>query len=115
MQCKINTITIKPSHSTVKRKTMMNIYFDDGVQPAFFVHACSTIEEAKKWIREQLKDYIVVDDNHKCTEDVMGTSQTALYEVFNGEPITMGEDGEPNLAEPIYESEYFYTDHYAFE
>ena len=94
---------------------MMNIYFDDGVQPAFFVHACSTIEEAKKWISEQLKDYIVVDDNHKCTEDVMGTSKTALYEVFNGEPISHGEDGEPNLAEPIYESDYFYTEHYAFE
>ena len=94
---------------------MMNIYFNDGVQPAFFVHACRTFEEAKKWIREQLKDYIVVDDNHKCTEDVMGTSKTALYEVFNGEPITIGEDGEPSLAEPIYESDYFYTGHYAFE
>ena len=111
----INTITFKPSRSTVKRKTMMNIYFDDGVQPAFFVHACSTIEEAKKWISEQLKDYIVVDDNHKCTEDVMGTSKTALYEVFNGKPITIGKDGWPNLAEPIYVSDYFYTEHYAFE
>ena len=93
----------------------MNIYFDDGVQPAFFVHACSTIEEAKKWISEQLKDYIVVDDNHKCTEDVMGTSKTALYEVFNGEPFTIDEYGEPIFAEPIYMSDYFYTEHYAFE
>ena len=94
---------------------MMNIYFDDGVEQSTFVHACSTIEEAKKWICEQLKDYIVVDDNHKCTEDVMGTSKTALYEVYNGEPYTIGEDGEPNLAEPIYVSDYFYTEHYAFE
>ena len=94
---------------------MMNIYFDDGVQPACFVHACSTLEEAKKWISEQLKDYIVVDDNHKCTEDVMGTSKTALYVVYNGEPITHGKDGWPNLAEPIYMSYFFYTEHYAFE
>lgn len=94
---------------------MINIYFNDGVQPSTCVHTCSTLEEAKQWISEQLKDYIVVDDNHKCTEDVMGTSETALYEVYKGGPITMGEDGEPILAEPIYKSDYFYWVHFAFE
>ena len=88
----------------------MNIYFDDGVQPEFFVHACSTIEEAKKWISEQIKDYIVVDDNHKCTEDVMGSSKTALYEVYHGGRITHDENGGIYFAEPIYVSDYFYTE-----
>ena len=89
---------------------MMNIYFDDEVQQSVCVHTCSTLEEAKQWINGQLKDYIVVDDIHNCTEDVMGTSKTALYEVYNGEPYTIGEDGMPYLTEPIYESDYFYTE-----
>ena len=52
----------------------------------------------------------MVDDDHQCTEDVMSSSKTALYEVFNGEPVILDEDDEPNLAEPIYRSDYFYTE-----
>ena len=52
----------------------------------------------------------MVDADHQCTEDVMASSKTALYEVYDGEPITLDEDGEPNLEEPIYESDYFYTE-----
>ena len=89
---------------------MLNIYFEAEVQPSECVHKCSTIEEAKSWISEQLKGYTMVDSDHACTEDVMTSSKTALYQVFDGEPITLGEDGEPNLAEPIYESNYFYTE-----
>ena len=89
---------------------MMTIYFNDEVNPSFCVHTCSTLEEAKGWISEQLKGYTMVDSDHACTEDVMTSSKTALYQVFDGEPITLGEDGEPNLAEPIYESNYFYTE-----
>ena len=89
---------------------MMNIYFDDGVQPSTCVHTCSTIEEAKIWISGQIKGYTMVDTDHACTEDVMTSSKTALYQVFEGEPVTTNEDGEPTFAEPIYESDYFYTD-----
>lgn len=89
---------------------MMNIYFNDDVQPSVCVHTCSTIEEAKSWINEQIKGYTMVDTDHACTEDVMTSSKTALYQVFEGEPVTTNEDGEPTFAEPIYESDYFYTD-----
>ena len=94
---------------------MMNIYYNDGVQPSTCVHACSTLEEAKKWIREQLMGKTVVDALYPNMDDVYRSSKFALYQVFDGEPITIGEDGKPNLAEPIYESDYFCVDHYAFE
>ena len=49
----------------------------------------------------------VVDALYPNMDDVYRSSKFALYQVFDGEPITIGEDGEPNLAEPIYESDYF--------
>ena len=112
MQRKINTITIKPSRSTVKRKIMINIYFDDGVQPSTCVRTCRTIEEAKEWISEQLKGYTMVDDIHPCSDDVIASPRTAKYRVFDGEPFV---DGGPYVGNLIYESDYFYTEHYAFE
>ena len=89
---------------------MINIYFNDEVQPSTCVHACSTLEEAKKWIREQLKGYTMVDDIHPCSVDVIASSKTAEYLVFDGELFAIDEDGEPCIAKPIYESDYFYTD-----
>lgn len=89
---------------------MMQIYYDDGVNPGVCLHTCSTLEEAKGWINEQLKGYTVVDDDHMCSEDVMESAKTARYVVYDGEPITLEEDGEPILAEPIYRSDHFYTE-----
>ena len=89
---------------------MIYIYYTDGVNPSTFQHTCSTLEEAKGWINEQLKGYTVVDDDHMCSEDVMESAKTALYEVYDGEPITINEDGEPNLANPVYVSVCFYTE-----
>lgn len=88
----------------------MNIYYNDGVNPSACVHTCNTLEEAKEWIKHELKGCTMVDADHQCTEDVMASSKTALYEVYDGEPITLDEDGEPNFEEPIYESDYFYTE-----
>lgn len=85
----------------------MNIYFDDGVQPSTCVHTCSTIEEAKSWVDKQLQGYTMVDDDHPCTEDVIFSSRTAKYRVFDGVPFV---DGGPYVGNLIYESEYFYTE-----
>lgn len=74
------------------------------------MHTCSTLEEAKGWINEQLKGYTEVDDNHMCSVDVMESAKTALYEVFNGEPIILNENGEPGFEVPIYVSDLFYTE-----
>ena len=51
----------------------------------------------------------MVDADHQCAEDVMASSMTALYEVYDGDPITLNDFGEPNLAEPRYRSGHFYT------
>ena len=87
----------------------MQIYYDDGVNPGVFLHTCSTLEEAKGWINEQLKGYTVVDDEHMCSEDVMESAKTALYEVFDGEPIIISEYNEPGFEVPVYVSGLFYT------
>ena len=94
-----DTSTNKPYRSTVKRKTMIYIFFNDRVQPATCVHRCSTIEEAKEWISEQLKGYTMVDDNHPFNDDVIASSRTAKYMVFDGRPITIDEDGVPCLTD----------------
>lgn len=88
---------------------MKQIYFDDGVNPVVCVQTCSSLEEAKRWIHERIGGYEVVDPSAPCSEDVMESSKTALYEVFEGEPIAISEDGEPTLVEPVYRSPHFYT------
>ena len=88
----------------------MNIYFNAGVQPSTCVRTCRTLEEAKKWIGEQLMGKSMVDALYPCMDDVYRSSKFALYQVFNGYPITIGEDGMPYLTEPIYESDYFFTE-----
>ena len=89
---------------------MMNIYYNDGVNPSKCVQTCNTLEEAKEWIKHELKECTMVDADHQCTEDVMASSKTAQYQVYDGEPITINEDGESNLANPVYESNCFYTE-----
>ena len=86
----------------------MQIYYDDGVNPGVCLHTCSTLEEAKGWINEQLKGYTMIDDDHMCSVDVLESAKTALYEVFNEEPLIINENGEPVLEFPVYESPYFY-------
>ena len=86
----------------------MQIYYDDGVNPGVCLHTCSTLEEAKGWINEQLKGYTIVDATHPCSDDLIASSRVAQYLVFDGDPITTGESGEPVLEFPVYESPYFY-------
>ena len=88
----------------------MQIYYDDGVNPGVCMHTCSTLEEAKGWIKEQLKGYTVLDNDHMCSEDVMESAKTALYEVFSEEPIIINEYGQPSFEVPIYVSSLFYTE-----
>ena len=87
---------------------MKQIYYNDGVNYVC-VHKCSTLKEAKEWISHELKGCKMIDDDHKCTEDVMASSKTALYEVYDGEPIFIKEHCEYSFAELIYESAHFYT------
>lgn len=87
----------------------MNIYYNDGVNPSECVHTCNTLEEAKEWISHELKGYTMVDADHPCTEDVMASSKTALYEAYDGEPIVI-DNGQEIFKEPLFETPYFYVE-----
>ena len=52
----------------------------------------------------------MVDDEHPCSDDVYESSRTAKYEVYDGDPIIIKEDGETESFDPVYESGYFYTE-----
>ena len=89
---------------------MKKIYYNDGVQPSECVHTCDTIKEAVDWINKQLNGCELVDADHSCTESVLTSSKTAQYEVYNGDTVVIGDNGEPTLIEPVYTSDYFYVD-----
>lgn len=89
---------------------MLNIYYEDGVQPSTCVHICATIEEAKLWINHELKGHTKVDANNPCSDDMIASSRTAQYLVFDGDPIITKENGETESFDPVYESPYFYTE-----
>ena len=88
---------------------MMQIYYAAGVNPSPCPPPCSTLEEAKKWINEQIGGYTMVDPYAPCSEDVMESSKTAFFAVYDGDPITFNENGDEVFHEPIYASSYFYA------
>ena len=89
---------------------MMQIYYADGVNPSTCQHTCSTLKEAKKWINEQTKGRTMIDPYASCSEDVMESSKTAFFAVFDGDPVSFDENGEEVFHEPIYATPYFYTE-----
>lgn len=88
---------------------MMQIYYADGVNPSTCQHTCSTLEEAKKWINEQTKGRTMIDSHAPCSDDVMGSSKTAFFAVYDGDPVNFDENGDEVFYEPIYASSYFYA------
>ena len=88
---------------------MFEVYYVDKVNPSACVHECNTLEEAKKWISEELKGYTMVDANHPCW-DINDVLHTAKYEVYNGDPVVVGENGESTLVNSVYETGLFFTE-----
>lgn len=58
---------------------------------------------------EELIDKMPVDDEYPCSEDVMRSSKTFCYEIYEGEPIVETEDGEVEFKDACYRSNYYYT------
>ena len=56
-----------------------------------------------------IKFYNRNEDKYHCTEDVMRSSRTFSYEVYEGEMI-VEEDGEAIYKDFCYTSDYYYTD-----
>lgn len=86
-----------------------NVYFNDDVNCPAVVFSADTLKECKDWIKEQLKGMTPVDEEHQCTDDVMYSSSTFYYDVYEG-GIIVEVDGEAEFNDCMYYSGYYYTD-----
>ena len=91
----------------MKEKTF-KVYYNDDVNCPAIVFETDTLAECKDWIAKQLEDKTLVNDEFPCTEDVMRSSRTFSYEVYEGEMI-VEEDGEAIYKDFCYTSGYYYT------
>ena len=65
-------------------------------------------QSAKIWIEEDLKGKTPVNDEFPCTEDVMYSSKTFCYEVYDTDTI-VEEDGDDTFYDCCYSSDFYYT------
>ena len=85
------------------------VYYNDEVNEPADVFSADTIQECEDWINEQLEGKTPVDDEHPCSEDVMNSSHTFYYEVYEGEMLTEV-NGVAEFNDLCYASDYYYTD-----
>ena len=93
-------------------KEKYTVYYNDEVNEPAVMFSAETLEKCKTWIDGMLEGKIPVDDEHACTDDVLYSSKTFLYEVYEGDMIveTDEEDEEPEWKDPCYTSNYYYRD-----
>ena len=85
------------------------VYLNDEVTEPIVVFSADMVSECKEWIAKQLEGLTPVDDEHPCTEEVMNSSHTFYYEVYEGEMIITTNSVE-EYGELCYSSDYYYTD-----
>lgn len=71
------------------------------------VYDADSLEEAKKWIDEETKGLVKLDEEHNCSDDVFQSAKVCHYDVFLGDMVKVV-DGEPNL-NVVYQSDYYYS------
>lgn len=59
------------------------VYKNDEVNEVADVFSADTLEECKDWINEQLEGMTPVNEEYPCTDDVMRSSKTFYYEVYD--------------------------------
>ena len=90
-------------------KKKYTVYYNDGVNEPADVFTADTLDECKAYINDSLQDKTPVNEDYPCTDDVMNSSRTFIYEVYN-RPMVEAIDGEDILNEPVFTSDYYYTD-----
>ena len=85
------------------------VYYNDDVNEPADVFSADTLEECKQWIDAQLEGMIPVDEEHPCSDDVMYSSKTFYYEVYEGDMI-VETNGVEEYNDLCYSSDYYYTD-----
>ena len=94
-------------------KKKYTVYYNDEVNEVAEVFSAETLDDCKDWINMQLEGMTPVNDEYPCTDDVMFSSNTFFYAVFD-RPIveTNGNEYEPDFIynEAVYSSDYYYVD-----
>lgn len=85
-----------------------HVWYNDDVNESVEVYSADTLEECKQWIDETTKHAEKFQDGD--SEYLLSTSRTYEYEVFHGNKYIPVEDACPDVADPVYLSDYFYTD-----
>ena len=77
------------------------------IMPDFKEARFDTEEEAREYIAEQLKGYQVVcpEDNNLDT-----ANNHHWFELYDGDPVTIDEEGDEHLNDPIFTSDMVYND-----
>lgn len=88
------------------------VYKNDEVNEPVDVFSADTIAECKEWINEQLEGMTPVNEEYPCTDDVMRSSKTFYYEVYD-KPIveTNGSEyaSDWTYNDAVYTSDYYYN------
>lgn len=85
------------------------VYKNDEVNEPVDVFSADTIAECKEWINKQLEGMTPVNEKYPCTDDVMYSSKTFYYEVYEGEMI-IETNGVAEFNDLCYSTDYYYTD-----
>ena len=85
------------------------VYKNDEVNEPVDVFSADTVAECKEWINEQLEGMTPVNEEYPCTDDVMRSSKTFYYEVYEGEMI-VETNGVAEYNDLCYASDYYYRD-----
>lgn len=85
------------------------VYYNDEVNVPVDVFTSDTLEECKKWIDGQIEGMTPVDEEHPCTDDVMYSSKTFFYEVYD-RPMIKTVNDEDIFNEAVYMTDYYYAD-----
>ena len=97
----------------VMEKKKYIVYYNDEVNEPADVFSADTLEECKHWIDLQLEVKTPVDGEHPCTDNVMYSSKTFYYEVYD-KPIveTNGSEyaSDWTYNDAVYSTDYFYAD-----
>jgi hypothetical protein len=88
------------------------VYYNDEVNEVADVFSADTLEECKEWINKELEGMTPVNEEYPCTDDVMYSSKTFFYEVYD-RPIveTNGSEYESDWTynEAVYMTDYYYA------
>lgn len=90
-------------------KKKYTVYYNDEVNEVADVFSADTLEECKEWINEQLEGKTPVNEEHPCTDDVMYSSKTFFYKVYD-RPMIETVNDEDIFNEAVYTTDYYYAD-----